>query len=169
MDASAPCAEPRQARRQRDPVEGRILLDGHDLREYDLEALRGNLGVIFQDFVRFNLNAGDNIAVGKIAARNDRARIERAAKRSQADEVIAKLPGGYQQMIGKRFKAGVELSGGEWQKIAIARATFRFISDPSAEVAALLADDVDDFPEFPIPIPETQRTVDPGESLIPAE
>jgi ATP-binding cassette, subfamily B, bacterial len=117
-----------------DPVEGRILLDGHDLREYDLDSLRGNMGVIFQDFVRYNLSAGDNIAVGKIAARNDRARIERAAKRSQADEVIAKLPDGYQQMIGKRFKAGVELSGGEWQKIAIARAYMR-------EAAVLILDE----------------------------
>jgi ATP-binding cassette subfamily B protein len=117
-----------------DPVEGRILLDGQDLREYDLEALRGNLGVIFQDFVRYNLTAGDNIAVGKIDARDDRARIERAAKRSQADEVISKLPGRYQQMIGKRFKNGVELSGGEWQKIAIARAYMR-------EAAVLILDE----------------------------
>jgi ATP-binding cassette, subfamily B, bacterial len=117
-----------------DPVEGRILLNGHDLREYDLEALRGNMGVIFQDFVRYNLNAGDNIAVGKIADRDDLARIERAAKRSQADEVIARLPGGYQQMIGKRFKNGVELSGGEWQKIAIARAYMR-------EAAVLILDE----------------------------
>jgi ATP-binding cassette, subfamily B, bacterial len=117
-----------------DPVEGRILLDGHDLCEYDLEELRGNMGVIFQDFVRYNLSAGDNIAVGKIAARDDRARIERAAKRSQADEVIAKLPGGYQQMIGKRFKNGVELSGGEWQKVAIARAYMR-------EAAVLILDE----------------------------
>jgi ATP-binding cassette subfamily B protein len=117
-----------------DPSEGRILLDGHDLREYDLEALRGNMGVIFQDFVRYNLSAGDNIAVGKIAARDDRARIERAAKRSQADEVIARLPGGYQQMIGKRFKGGIELSGGEWQKIAIARAYMR-------EAAVLILDE----------------------------
>jgi len=117
-----------------DPVEGRILLDGHDLREYDLEALRGNMGVIFQDFVRYNLSASDNIAVGKIASRSDRARIERAARRSQADEVIARLPRGYQQMIGKRFKDGVELSGGEWQKIAIARAYMR-------EAAVLILDE----------------------------
>ena len=117
-----------------DPDEGRILLDGRDLREYDLEALRGNMGVIFQDFVRYNLSAGDNIAVGKIVARSDHARIERAAMRSQADEVITRLPAGYQQMIGKRFKNGVELSGGEWQKIAIARAYMR-------EAAVLVLDE----------------------------
>ena len=75
-----------------DPDEGRILLDGHDLRDYDLETLRGNMGVIFQDFVRYNLSAADNIAVGRIDAREDLARIERAAQRSQADEVIAELP-----------------------------------------------------------------------------
>jgi ATP-binding cassette subfamily B protein len=117
-----------------DPVEGRILLDGHDLREYDLETLRGNMGVIFQDFVRYNMSAGDNIAVGKIAARDDHARIERASKRSQADEVVARLPAGYQQMLGKRFKNGIELSGGEWQKIAIARAYMR-------EAAVLILDE----------------------------
>jgi ATP-binding cassette, subfamily B, bacterial len=117
-----------------DPDEGRILLDGHDLREYDLNALRGNIGVIFQDFVRYNLSAGDNIAVGDIAARGDHARIERAAERSQADQVITRLPTGYQQMIGKRFKDGVELSGGEWQKIAIARAYMR-------EAAVLVLDE----------------------------
>src|ERR1700694_1931822 len=123
-----------------DPDEGRILLDGHDLREYDLNALRGNMGVIFQDFVRYNLSAGDNIAVGKIAARGDHARIERAARRSQADQVITRLPTGYQQMIGKRFKNGVELSGGEWQKIAIARAYMReaavLVLDEAARVLA---------------------------------
>jgi ATP-binding cassette subfamily B protein len=117
-----------------DPDEGRILLDGHDLREYDLDALRGNMGVIFQDFVRYSLSAGDNIAVGKIAAREDQDRIERAATRSQADEVIKRLPAGYGQMIGKRFKNGVELSGGEWQKIAIARAYMR-------EAAVLVLDE----------------------------
>ncbi|WP_315838336.1 ABC transporter ATP-binding protein [Bradyrhizobium prioriisuperbiae] len=124
-----------------DPDEGRILLDGHDLREYDLDALRGNMGVIFQDFVRYNLSAGDNIAVGKIAARADHDRIARAAQRSQADEVIARLPGGYEQMIGKRFKNGIELSGGEWQKIAIARAYMReaqvlILDEPTAALDA---------------------------------
>jgi ATP-binding cassette subfamily B protein len=124
-----------------DPDEGRILLDGHDLREYDLEALRGNMGVIFQDFVRYNLTAADNIAVGRIAARNDRDRIELAAKRSLADDVIAKLAGRYDQMIGKRFKNGVELSGGEWQKIAIARAYMReaqvlILDEPTAALDA---------------------------------
>jgi ATP-binding cassette subfamily B protein len=124
-----------------DPDEGRILLDGHDLREYDLDELRGNMGVIFQDFVRYNFTASDNIAVGKIAARDDHARIERAAMQSQADEVIARLPAGYRQMIGKRFKNGVELSGGEWQKIAIARAYMRdaqvlILDEPTAALDA---------------------------------
>lgn len=124
-----------------DPDEGRILLDGRDLRDYDLDALRGSMGVIFQDFVRYNLTAGDNIAVGRIEARGDQARIARAAARSQADEVIARLPGGYDQMIGKRFKNGVELSGGEWQKIAIARAYMReaqvlVLDEPTAALDA---------------------------------
>jgi ATP-binding cassette subfamily B protein len=124
-----------------DPDEGRILLDGHDLREYDLDELRANIGVIFQDFVRYHFTAAENIAVGRIEARDDRRRIEEAASRSLADEVIAKLPLGYDQVIGKRFKRGVDLSGGEWQKIAIARAYMRdaqllILDEPTAALDA---------------------------------
>jgi ATP-binding cassette subfamily B protein len=99
-----------------DPDEGRILLDGHDLREYDLFEMRANIGVIFQDFVRYHFTAADNIAVGRIEARNDRPRIVAAAARSLADEVVRKLPNGYDQVIGKRFRTGIDLSGGEWQR-----------------------------------------------------
>ena len=124
-----------------DPDEGRILLDGHDIREYDLGDLRRNIGVIFQDFVRYHLTAADNIAVGRIDARSDCARVEQAARRSLADEVIERLPGKYEQVIGKRFRRGVELSGGEWQKIAIARAYMRdaqllILDEPTAALDA---------------------------------
>src|ERR1700716_2786269 len=124
-----------------DPDEGRILLDGHDLREYDLFAMRANIGVIFQDFVRYHFTAADNIAVGRIEARNDRARIVAAAERSLADEVIRKLPKGYDQIIGKRFRTGIDLSGGEWQKVAIARAYMRdaqllILDEPTAALDA---------------------------------
>jgi len=124
-----------------EPDEGRILLDGHDLREYDLGELRSHIGVIFQDFVRYHLSAAENIAVGRIEARDDRARIEEAARRSLADEVIRKLPAGYEQLVGKRFHKGVDLSGGEWQKIAIARAYMRdadllILDEPTAALDA---------------------------------
>ena len=124
-----------------DPDEGRILLDGHDLREYDLFALRANIGVIFQDFVRFHMTAAENIAVGRIDARADRDRIAVAAAQSGADAVIARLPGGYDQVIGKRFRTGIDISGGEWQKIAIARAYMRdaqvlILDEPTAALDA---------------------------------
>ena len=124
-----------------DPDEGRILLDGHLLTEYDLEDLRLNIGVIFQDFVRYYFNAADNIAVGRIEARGDEPRIADAAHRSLADQVIARLPKGYAQMLGKLFKGGVDLSGGEWQKIAIARAYMRdapllVLDEPTAALDA---------------------------------
>ena len=124
-----------------DPDEGRILLDGRDLRDYDVDALRSNVGVIFQDFVRYDLTAGDNIAVGRIAARTDRPAIERAAELGRADEVIAGLRRGYDQLVGRRFRGGVDLSGGEWQKIAIARAYMRnaavlVLDEPTAALDA---------------------------------
>ena len=124
-----------------DPDEGRILLDGHDIREYDLDALRGSMGVIFQDFVRYYMTAADNIAVGRIEARADRPRIEAAARRGLADDVIGRLPRQYEQMIGRRFRSGIELSGGEWQKIAIARAYMRdapllILDEPTAALDA---------------------------------
>ncbi|MEO6301523.1 MAG: ABC transporter ATP-binding protein [Paracoccaceae bacterium] len=124
-----------------DPDEGRITLDGHDLREYDLEGLRGAMGVIFQDFMRYNLTAADNIAVGRIEERDNRDRIIAAARRSLSDRVIEGLPEKYDQMIGKRFRNGVELSGGEWQKIAIARAYMRgaevlILDEPTAALDA---------------------------------
>jgi ATP-binding cassette subfamily B protein len=124
-----------------DPDAGRILLDGHDLREYDLDALRANIGVIFQDFVRYYLSAAENIAVGRIEARDDRGRIVEAAQSSLADETIRRLPAGYDQVIGKRFRTGVDLSGGEWQKIAIARAYMRhaqvlILDEPTAALDA---------------------------------
>jgi ATP-binding cassette subfamily B protein len=124
-----------------DPDEGHILLDGRPLRDYDLDDLRGRIGVIFQDFVRYNLSAGDNIAVGRIEARDHHDRIEAAARKSLADDVISRLPAGYDQMIGKRFRNGVELSGGEWQKVAIARAYMReaevlILDEPTAALDA---------------------------------
>ena len=124
-----------------DPDEGRILLDGRDLREYDIDALRANIGVIFQDFVRYHLTAGENIGVGRIDHMDDRVRIEDAARRAMADEVIEALPQGYDQLIGRRFKTGVDLSGGQWQKIAIARAYMRdaqvmILDEPTAALDA---------------------------------
>ncbi len=124
-----------------EPDEGRILLDGRDLRDYDLDDLRANIGVIFQDFVRYHLSAGENIGVGNIDDLGNRARIEWAAQRAMADGLIESLPLGYDQMIGRRFKTGVDLSGGQWQKIAIARAYMRdaqvmILDEPTAALDA---------------------------------
>ncbi len=124
-----------------EPDEGRILLDGRDLRDYDLDDLRANIGVIFQDFVRYHLSAGENIGVGNIDDLGNRERIEWAAQRAMADGLIEALPMGYEQMIGRRFKTGVDLSGGQWQKIAIARAYMRdaqvmILDEPTAALDA---------------------------------
>ncbi len=124
-----------------DPTEGRILLDGHPLSAYDLDALRARIGVIFQDFVRFDFTAAENVAVGRIQARDDADRIAAAAGRSLADGVIGRLPLGYAQPLGKRFADGVDLSGGEWQKIALSRAYMReaeilVLDEPTAALDA---------------------------------
>jgi ATP-binding cassette subfamily B protein len=108
-----------------DPTEGRILLNGVDLREYDLTDLRLNTGVIFQDYLRYQMTFAQNIAVGNIGQQHNRPLIEASAKQSLADVLAAKLPGSYDQQLGKRFAQGVELSGGEWQKVALARAYMR--------------------------------------------
>jgi ATP-binding cassette, subfamily B, bacterial len=124
-----------------DPTEGRILLDGHDLREYDLAELRRHVGVIFQDFGRYHFTAAENIGVGRIADISDEARVRAAAERSLAEDVVARLPQGYEQPLGKRFNGGVDLSGGEWQKIALARAYMRdadllILDEPTAALDA---------------------------------
>jgi len=108
-----------------DPTEGRILLDGKDLRDYDLTDLRLNVGIIFQDYLRYQMTFAQNIAVGNISQADNRPLIEAAAKQSLADTLAAKLPDAYDQQLGKRFAQGVELSGGEWQKVALARAYMR--------------------------------------------
>ena len=147
-----------------DPTEGRILLDGVDLREYDLESLRRAIGVIFQDFVHYDLRFDENIGVGQIRQvqqyldglaissnhhytalgadnfSSDNA-IAAAAEKSQAAELVRHLPFGYRQILGRRFAGGIELSGGEWQKIALARAYIRsaqmmILDEPTAALDA---------------------------------
>jgi ATP-binding cassette subfamily B protein len=108
-----------------DPAEGQVLLDGVDLREYDLEDLYSEIGVIFQDFMRYEMTARENIAVGRIDRMNDLELLQESARKSMATDVLRKLPLGLEQMLGRRFDGGVDLSGGEWQKVALARAYLR--------------------------------------------
>ncbi len=124
-----------------DPDEGRILLDGVDLRDYDLDSLRKNIGIIFQDFVRYDFILRENIGVSQVEALDDDARIREAARRSLADSVAQRVPQGFDQMLGRRFENGVELSGGEWQKVALARAYMRdaqvlILDEPTAALDA---------------------------------
>jgi ATP-binding cassette subfamily B protein len=108
-----------------DPTSGVILLDGVDLRDYDVDDLDREIGVIFQDFMRYDLPARENIGVGRIDQVYDDVPLLEAARKSGAYEVLAKLPGGLDQILGRRFEGGVDLSGGEWQKFALARAYLR--------------------------------------------
>ncbi len=124
-----------------DPDEGRVLLDGVDLREYDIEALRGRVGIIFQDYVRYAMTVSENLAVGRIDERENRPLIERSAELSLAGPFIEHLPDRYDQVLGKRFTDGVELSGGEWQKVALGRAYMRdadllILDEPTAALDA---------------------------------
>ncbi len=124
-----------------DPTEGQILLDGVDLREYDLADLHAEIGVIFQDFMRYEMTARENIAVGRIEVPHTAEEIERAAEKSMAAGVIARMQRGYGQMLGRRFESGMDLSGGEWQKLALARAYLRdaqllILDEPTAALDA---------------------------------
>jgi ATP-binding cassette subfamily B protein len=132
-----------------DPTEGRITLDGVDLRDYDLGKLRRAIGVIFQDFVRYDMRFDENIGVGEIeSVRGDLdagnatpVTIAAAAENSLAASLLPRFAKGYQQMLGRRFEDGVDLSGGEWQKIALARAYIRdaqvlILDEPTAALDA---------------------------------
>ena len=124
-----------------DPTEGQILLNGVDLREYSIEDLHREIGVIFQDFVRYEMTARDNIAVGRVDRPHQQSEIEDAAHKSLAESVVGKLEHGYDQMLGRRFEGGVELSGGEWQRMALARAYLRdaqllILDEPTAALDA---------------------------------
>ncbi|MFY9574515.1 MAG: ATP-binding cassette domain-containing protein, partial [Blastocatellia bacterium] len=148
-----------------DPTEGRILLEGRDLREYDIHSVRRAIGVIFQDFVKYDLRFDENVGVGEIddvrsyldasaAGEKERDSIEpvdgngavpgsivSASEKSQASALLPRFSKGYKQMLGRRFDEGVELSGGEWQKIALARAYMRdaqvlILDEPTASLDA---------------------------------
>jgi ABC-type bacteriocin/lantibiotic exporters, contain an N-terminal double-glycine peptidase domain len=124
-----------------DPIEGVIELDGVDLREYNLEDYTSQVAVIFQDFMRYDMTARENIAIGRITETGNLPSIVMAARKSMAEDVIRKLHGGYEQMLGRRFEGGVDLSGGEWQKVALARAYLRdaqvlILDEPTASLDA---------------------------------
>lgn len=124
-----------------DPTDGAIFLDGIDLREYDLPSLQHEIGVIFQDFMRYDMTARENIGVGRIERLDEQPRLMDAAQKSGAAEVLERLPRGLDQMLGRRFDTGVDLSGGEWQKFALARAYARdaqllILDEPTAALDA---------------------------------
>ena len=125
-----------------DPSEGQIVIDGIDLRELDPKDLQKRIGVIFQDFVRYHLPARENVGFGQIEALDDEPRIVDSATRSGAHPTITALPNGYDTMLGRWFERGHELSGGEWQKVALARAFMReaevlVLDEPTASLDAL--------------------------------
>jgi ATP-binding cassette subfamily B protein len=124
-----------------DPTEGQVLLDGIDLREYSIAELHAAAGVIFQDFVRYEMTVAENIGVGRVSGMNDERRLRQAAKWSGAEEIIERLPQGLHQKLGRRFYGGIDISGGEWQRIALARAYMRdaqffILDEPTASLDA---------------------------------
>ncbi len=124
-----------------EPTGGAILLDGIDLREYDVDSLRGEIGVIFQDYMRYDMLVRENIGFGRIEELENQPRVESAARKSLADPLIAQFKLGYQQMLGRRFENGVDLSAGQWQKVALGRAYMRdaqvlILDEPTASLDA---------------------------------
>jgi ATP-binding cassette subfamily B protein len=124
-----------------DPQEGQVLIDGRDVREYDPDELRGEFGVLFQDYVSYQFSARENIGIGRVERLDDTSAIATAASKSGASTVIEGLPQGYDTVLGKWFDGGVNLSGGEWQKVALGRAFMReaqilILDEPSAALDA---------------------------------
>ena len=125
-----------------EPTEGRVLLDGKDLREWDRAALIARFAVIFQDFAEYELDVKENVGVGSLRHLEDGARVDRATRSGGADAVIARLDEGLATKLGKWAHDGVELSGGQWQKIALARAFMReeadvlILDEPTASLDA---------------------------------
>jgi ATP-binding cassette, subfamily B, bacterial len=124
-----------------DPTEGAILLDGVDLREYDVEDLRRNIAVLFQDFVHYQFTARENVGFGQIEEVENLEQVISAARRSGAEPIIKQLPQGYETTLGRRWNKGLELSGGEWQKVALGRAFMRdaqvlVLDEPTAALDA---------------------------------
>jgi len=130
-----------------DPDEGEVLIGGRNIKEYDLEELREKVGVIFQDYVTYFMSARENIGVGRIAEIENQALVSSAAQKSGANTVIDKLPEGYETMLGRWFEKGTQLSGGEWQKVALARAFMRdapilILDEPTSSLDAQAEYDV---------------------------
>ena len=124
-----------------DPTEGRVLLDGVDLRDYSVEDLRHEIGVIFQDYMRYDMLAAENIGVGRIEQLENERRIIGSAEKSLAANVVEALPKKYRHMLGRRFEGGSDLSTGQWQKVALARAYMRdaqilILDEPTASLDA---------------------------------